>query len=709
MTWGVPLMELASLISKRNLELAWRRIVTGRNLQHKRFFRHLYGGYELGLSENINLLHDRLSGNWHATPPMRIHLPKSSGLLRPITLLAIEDQIVLQAIANRVALHVRERRRKVELKQVFSNCLERRANSIFFLQDWRNSYQAFQRRLQSHLDAGHTWIAHFDLAAFYETISHRALRSIIAPRGGSPETWSRINQWLCVWSAGKAGVQVEHGIPQGPIASDFLAEVFMLPVDEVMKSEHVKYIRYVDDIRVLAKTEKDARRAAIALELACRKWSLIPQSSKFIVKRAKSLEDALGTLPSIVESASRGDDEPELDAFDAERIMREALSGKPLKVVDKTRLRYVLYRASPTNKLLRRTLDLLPRHPEHIDAFMAYLSNYSHSTFIMDRVRGMLREGVLYDYVEGELWQLAASIGKPRDLKWLMGLFKKQSKKKGRSMTLEWGLLTFAAASARAGFYSRSSMTSRVRASDTYLQSLVIPFLDEREFRRQGVIGKLLRQPQAEPGLVIVTRLLERNLTHRSFGVRPNQLAPQVRNAFQGIGLLPPGTAEKFDQIGDILRDRFEIDYWRKWRNVFGSEYAHALSMLLSADAKYASDPSEWLSWQDSFNDALFKVMQGHLGRLGLPGASSVMNNFGELIDYGVLLDPNKAFATTYPAIATPFRVAHARRNRLPTNHPYEKKTAKQTKYLKPKERNDMARELAAAYREIIALLDSRL
>jgi Reverse transcriptase (RNA-dependent DNA polymerase) len=706
---GVLLIELAAVISKRNLELAWRRIVTGRNLQHKRFFRHLYGGYELGLSENINLLHDRLNGNWHATPPTRIHLPKTSGLLRPITLLAIEDQIVLQAIANKVAVHVRARRRNVELKHVFSNCLERRANSIFFLQDWRKSYGAFQRQLQSHLESGHRWIAHFDLAAFYETISHRALRSIIAPRGGSSETWSRINQWLCVWSAGKTGVQVEHGIPQGPIASDFLAEVFLLPIDEVMKSARVKYIRYVDDIRVLAKTEKDARRVAIALELACRKWSLIPQSSKFIVERAKSLEDALGTLPSIVESASRGDDEAELDASDAERMMREALRGRPLKVVDKTRLRYVLYRAPPINKLLRRTLDLLPRHPEHIDAFMAYLSKYSHSNFIMDRVRTLLRDGVLYDYVEGELWQLAASIGKPRDLKRLLGLFKKQSKKKGRSMTSEWGLLTFAAASARADIYSRSSMTSRVRASDPYLQSLVISFLDEREFRRQGLVGKLLRQPEAEPGLVIVTRLLERNLTHRSFGVRPSQLAPQVRNAFQGVGLLPPGSAEKFDQIGGVLRDRFEIDYWRKWRNLFGSEYAHALSMLLSADVKYASDPSEWLSWQDSFNDALFKAMQGHLARLGLACAPSLTNKFGELIDYGVLLDPNQAFARAYPDIATPFSAAHARRNRLPTNHPYEKKTAKQTKYLKPKERNDLSRGLATAYREIIALLSAHL
>ena len=135
----------------------------------------------------------------------------------------------------------------------------------------------------------------------------------------------------------------------------------------------------------------------------------------------------------------------------------------------------------------------------------------------------------------------------------------------------------------------------------------------------------------------------------------------------------------------------------------------HSLSLVLSADAKYASDPSEWLSWQDSFNDALFKVIQSHLGHFGLPGACSVTNKFGELIDYGSLLDPNKPFARAHPGIAAPFRAAHVRRNGLPTSHPYEKKTAKQTKYLKPKERNALALELAAAYREIVALLDGLL
>lgn len=327
----------------------------------------------------------------------------------------------------------------------------------------------------------------------------------------------------------------------------------------------------------------------------------------------------------------------------------------------------------------------------------------------MDRVSRILKEGVLYEYVEGELWRLAASIGKLRDLKQLMRSFKNQYKRKDRSMPLEWGLLAFAAACTRAGIYSRSSFVNRAIASDPYLQSLVIPFLDEREFQHQGLIGRLLRVPQPEPGLVIVTSLLERNLTHRSYGVRPKQLAPQVRNAFRGIGLLPQGPTEKFDQIGDILRNRFGIEYWRKWRKVFGREYAHALSLVHSADAKFTSDPSEWLSWQDSFNDALFKAIQIHLTRLGLAGTCPLKNKYGELIDYGALLNPAGAFAVAYPGIAIPFRSTHVRRNALPTSHPYEKKSAKQTKYLRPKERNDLAKGLEAAYREVTAVLDIHL
>jgi hypothetical protein len=47
------------LISYPNLELAWRRITTGINHQHKRYFRQLYYTYELALNANLRDLHQR--------------------------------------------------------------------------------------------------------------------------------------------------------------------------------------------------------------------------------------------------------------------------------------------------------------------------------------------------------------------------------------------------------------------------------------------------------------------------------------------------------------------------------------------------------------------------------------------------------------------------------------------------------------------------
>ena len=120
------------LISQSNLELAWRRITTGTNHQHKRYFRNLYYAYETALDANLSDLHERLQGgSYHPQPPTRVYLPKPSGLQRPLTLLTIEDQVVLQAIANCFALKLASKRRPLELQTVFSNILQDEQSSIF--------------------------------------------------------------------------------------------------------------------------------------------------------------------------------------------------------------------------------------------------------------------------------------------------------------------------------------------------------------------------------------------------------------------------------------------------------------------------------------------------------------------------------------------------------------------------------------------------
>jgi hypothetical protein len=158
--------------------------------------------------------------------------------------------------------------------------------------------------------------------------------------------------------------------------------------------------------------------------------SLIPQSSKFSVSHASGLTEALGALPSIVEATGREAYEREMDEATATAILREAIKGRPSQVVDKSRLRYVLYRSGPSREVLKWTLKLLPRHPDHIDAFAAFLQNYASSARIMRHLTVMLKAGVLYDYVHGELWLIAARIGRPSELTTLLRAARAQGERK---------------------------------------------------------------------------------------------------------------------------------------------------------------------------------------------------------------------------------------------------------------------------------------
>jgi hypothetical protein len=142
---------------------------------------------------------------------------------------------------------------------------------------------------------------------------------------------------------------------------------------------------------------------------------------------------------------------------------------------------------------------------------------------------------------------------------------------------------------------------------------------------------------------------------------------------------------------------------------VFGLQYSHTLQLLLSADAKYDSDKSGWLGWQNSFNDAMFRAIQAHILAAGLPGYCSLVDRNGRQIKFGVLLDPNNVFARIYPRVATPLRLANDRRNRIPASHPYDEKTGLPTKYLKQSERDKLATALTAAYQELINLLDPHI
>jgi hypothetical protein len=698
-------VKINQLASKPNLELAWRRITTGANYQYKRFYRPIYYAYEVALDVNLTDLRARLLGGaFQPQHPDRVYVPKASGLHRPLALLSIEDQIVLQAFANLAAKRMQKKRIPLQFDVIYSNIIAR-SDSIFFFRRWQQTYAAFQERINKHYASGMRWVGDFDLAAFYDTISHELLLRTIYPRTTNDDLdW--ISHCLRTWSSNQAASGHGHGLPQGPIASDFLAECFLLPVD-LMLCHRRGYMRYVDDVRLLGTTENEVRSDLIELERRCRERGLIPQTGKFAIRRIQNARDAMGMLPSISDPQHADMGAQEMGVVKARQALRSAINGRPYRVTDKTKLRYVLYRAEPDNDILNLVVRLIPRHPEHTDVFFAYLGRFGYRKPIEHLCLKLVYDSP-YPYVRGEAWHvLAKYIVKSRSgtavqREALIDSAIKIAKHNPHDNFFEkWGACHFLCI---AEVITSRHLSRFLKYQTSLLQALLTPVLPDTAFQRNEIVQFFLQRSACEPALSLCSALLERGLSLDSFELTANAISSQAGHVLRELAIVTV-PASKIDPIAEILSARYNVPQGKSWHQLLGGEYVYALGLLKQAEATFAGGRSFWLACQNSFNQTVFLALQRHFTSTGHPGACNTIDKKGQLVDFGVTLDRHGPFSQNCPAIADCFRRMNKRRNRIPVSHPYEKKTSLRSRHLKTQERNKLVAQLQQAYAECVKLM----
>jgi hypothetical protein len=598
---------------------------------------------------------------------------------------------------------MQKHRTPLQFKVVFSNILEK-PDSIFFFRRWQDTYGAFQRRILKHFQGGMRWVGDFDLAAFYDTIAHELLLRTIYPRttNGDLDWFGRC---LRTWSSDRVASGHGHGLPQGPLASDFLAECFLIPIDLALRKRR-GYMRYVDDVRLFGATEDEVRTDLIELERHCRERGLIPQAGKFAIKRVQSVEEAMGMLPSIADPQHEASTE-KIDKDQARAAFRAAIGGKPYRVADKTRLRYVLYRAEPDSDLLKFVLRLIPHHPEHADAFFVYLGRFGHRKSIERLCLSLVQQNP-YPYVRGEAWHALARYRRetrsmvasnPRALTTRAINIAKQ--KTRENFVERWGACHFLCVSEQ---LTSSRLSRFIKYQAPLLQSLLAPVLPKATFVKGEVVETYLRRTTPEPGLSVCSALHKRGLPPRIFGLREDQLASQVANTLRELGIISaPGP--KVDPIAEILHARYGVQRGKSWHKLLGTEYVHALGLLKQAEAAFAGGRSFWLACQNSFNQTVFLALQRHFAATGHAAACKIIDKNGQLVDFGVTLNVNGPFSKNCPTIGDCFRDMNTRRNHIPVSHPYEKKTAAKSQHLKTQERNRYVALLRRAYADLVTLM----
>ncbi len=692
------IMNFSKLITNKNLLLALRRITSSSDARYKAIFRHILEAYELSFDKNIEDLQRRLAnGEYIAQPPIRFYVPKSSGLQRPITLLSIEDQIVFQALANLFAEKVREKRNKLAGKYIYSNKLGKK-DSPFFLEKWQLGYSQLKRNLKSKFKDEYVWVATFDISAFYDTIPHEILLKVLSTKG---DLYNNAKNWLKVWSSDKEGDQHSHGIPQGPMASDFLAECVLLAIDEKM-SEQYSYFRYVDDVRILGKTELEVRQALVYLDILCKSRGLIPNSDKTKMKKVSSADMLVEGIPDVKSYFDNGSEFALAKATAEKRVLDAVEIKDKIEIKDKTLFRYILFRAPQSEDILKIVLGTWEHYPEHTDAYVAFLENYQRNDDIVSLAIRLLEAKYPYDYVQGELWKLVARMGNSAELNRLIQLAIDMVKTPNSGTASKFGIYIFFCQcdKSRLGNYEKWIMYE----DKSLVQALVAPYLQIDSTSGMETSKKFLSRTLPDVYLGLVRPMIESGMSFQSFGKNPAQfpvVAQQVYNAAGISGHIIPAP----DAIGNLITKRYSVKKWNKWKDLLQGEYDHAVMELKFADFHFESHLSSWLNYQDAFNEIVFRSMQIFLANKNAAGAISLVNKNGDRLDYGVLLG-NSNFKLAYPILQDGLQKTHNRRNSVPGSHPYDKKTGNKASPLKKKEQKTLKLYLDNAYNEIIKIVE---
>jgi hypothetical protein len=317
----------------------------------------------------------------------------------------------------------------------------------------------------------------------------------------------------------------------------------------------------------------------------------------------------------------------------------------------------VMYRAPEDRKILNIVLRLLPRHPEHIDAFVAYFSNYGRRQSIVTAALDYLESGVPYSYVRGELWHLIARLASLDEFRRGLKMARDDARNRARCVALSWGVMHFLMVCEEKGLIRDRR---RLAKENTLSRSLLAPIFMDREFMPGGHAVTLLKGSLMEQ-LAGVRELQKRNVNLTSLGLRQRDLAPSCKTALASLGVIGRRhrIAER-DWIAECLAELYGCSDKKIWRELLGTEYEHALQLLIEAKARFAGASSEWVGLQDSFADIVIRQFFGFLRQKALAGHSETGGKSGKLVKYGLLIAKHSPFDTAsaqeYLAGFTPIR-----------------------------------------------------
>ena len=198
------------------------------------------------LQEHVEELRQSIqTGKYKPSPVRRVLIPKPDGSgERKLGIPTVIDRIIQKAISQ-------------SLNPIYEPLF---ADESFGYRPGRSPQQAMQR-VKKLVDEGFVYVAEVDLSKYFDTINHELLMNMLREQINDKRVIDIIKKYL------KSGVMIDgvvietvEGSPQGGPLSPLLSNIYLDKYDQEMRRRGVTFVRYADDIVVLAKSRRAAER-----------------------------------------------------------------------------------------------------------------------------------------------------------------------------------------------------------------------------------------------------------------------------------------------------------------------------------------------------------------------------------------------------------------------------------------------------------------
>jgi len=506
--------------------------------------------------------------------------------------------------------------------------------------------------------------ASFDLTACYDSIDHKVLRHFLRDLGVEQEFCDAFLGWLSTWTATDRNIFHGHGIPQGPLSSGLVSETVLRHFDDHAEFKgKVQYLRYVDDIRLFARKEKELRRALIRLDQLSKDIGLFPQSGKISIHE---ISDITEELKSISQPSERAVDSVPVDQRKIRARILEL--SRRYEVKNTTRFKYVLAHAIPAATITQRLWRIYERRPEYYEALSRYLTRYSRLPRVASHrlVKEIVTQD-LYQAISASFLRVARGKLHQAVVRHAKRVFKPLWKPRISNPEFTAALGRWLIAERH---FTDPQLEYALRRTRTWWCRAQLFLELSPTLWPLSVLQRLVNSGIRDSVSDVAVCAAQLAGRHSIEVERPYRgINRGARRVLQEFGLIRRaagqacGIALSFERILGVAT---EVN----WRKMFRPHYQYAERQIIESRGYLETNASAWINSLDVFNDYLVAAIFSRDGSIG----SYKLGQLGS-----VLSSTTSRFANKYPQTFNYVKEVHETRYKSSLSHPLVRTTGKAT------------------------------